>query len=458
MKNKVVILGGGPCGLSLGYYLHKKLNIKILEKNSYVGGISASKKYKNIYYDLGSHRFLPSFKGVPLSFLKKFTKKNLQKNERKGLIKFNNKWLKYPLRIFDAYKIDIGKSLSWIVSSLYYKFIFLFKNYNKTSEHAFLKSFGSSFTNDFYRPFFIKVFGRDLKVLSDEQFKRRVSAGSLINILKKSFEIFFKKKNNYYYYTRKGIGEIYNNIGNNLLKKHILKSVNIKNINLVSKEIFYKNKKIKYDNIVSTIPLDQLVKITKPTPPKIIKDSAKYLKYRSIVLPYFVIKGQNNFESETLYFPEKKYIFNRLYFPNSYYKKSTKKIQKEYLVGLEVTCDFNDKIWKMKKNKLMKILLKNLEDLKIFKKDQIVKFFIEKEKYAYPIYYIDYKHHLERIKEYYYSRDVILNGRQGLFLHNNQHHSIEMAYFASKALINSKRPSEYWKNIEQKFDEYKVTD
>lgn len=290
MKKKVIILGAGPCGLSLGYYLHKKFDIKILEKNNYVGGISASKKYLNMYYDLGSHRFLPSFKGVPLLFLKKFTKKNLQKNQRKGLIKLNDKWLKYPLRIFDAYKINIGKLILWSLSNIYYKFLFLFKIYDKTSEHAFLKSFGSSFTNDFYRPFFIKVFGRDLKILSDEQFKRRVSAGSLMNIIKKLFQNLFKKKDNYYYYTRKGIGEIYNTIEKKILKKLILKSVNIKVLNLKTKEIFFSDKKIKYDSIVSTIPLDQLVNITKPSPPKIIKQSSKYLKYRSIVLPYFVIE------------------------------------------------------------------------------------------------------------------------------------------------------------------------
>ena len=457
MKKKVIILGAGPCGLSLGYYLHKKFDIKILEKNNYVGGISASKKYLNMYYDLGSHRFLPSFKGVPLLFLKKFTKKNLQKNQRKGLIKLNDKWLKYPLRIFDAYKINIGKLILWSLSNIYYKFLFLFKIYDKTSEHAFLKSFGSSFTNDFYRPFFIKVFGRDLKILSDEQFKRRVSAGSLMNIIKKLFQNLFKKKDNYYYYTRKGIGEIYNTIEKKILKKLILKSVNIKVLNLKTKEIFFSDKKIKYDSIVSTIPLDQLVNITKPSPPKIIKQSSKYLKYRSIVLPYFVIEGKNYFDSETLYFPEKKYIFNRLYFPSSYYKNNKKK-SKKYLVGLEITCNFNDKIWNMKKNELMNYILKNLKDLKIFDKNQIIDFFVEKEKYAYPIYYKNYKYHLDRIKDYYYSKGVLLNGRQGLFLHNNQHHSIEMAYYGSKALIDSKQPYKYWKNIEQKFDEYKVTD
>jgi protoporphyrinogen oxidase len=461
MKNKVLILGAGPCGLSLGYYLANRFNILILEKNNYVGGISASKKYKNMSYDLGSHRFLPSFKGNALDFLKKFAGKNLQKNERKGLIRLNDKWLKYPLKITDAYRISFVKSIKWISSSLIYKIIFLFKGYDKTSHQAFLKSFGKAFTDDFYKPFFIKVFGQNLKNLSDEQFKRRVSAVSLINIIKKSLSNLYNQSLNFYYYTPNGIGEIYNIIEKKKLNKNIRKSAIISKIDIKNKEVSYvingKKHQYKYDQLVSTIPLNELVNLTTPPPPKQIINSSKKLLYRSIVLPYFVIKGKNKFDSETFYFPEEKFIFNRLYFPNSYYKNS-KTNQDLYLLGLEVTCQYNDVLWQMSKEKLKIKILKNLKKLNLFDESDIIDFFIEKEKYAYPIYLKDYKKHLENIKNYYYSKNILLNGRQGLFLHNNQHHSIEMAYYASKALNFKNKSCEHWRSIEKNFDEYKVTD
>ena len=70
----------------------------------------------------------------------------------------------------------------------------MYKKYNKTSDHAFKKSFGNSFTEDFYKPFFIKVFGRNLKTLSDEQFKRRVATSSIANIIFKIISNLFKNK------------------------------------------------------------------------------------------------------------------------------------------------------------------------------------------------------------------------------------------------------------------------
>jgi len=245
------------------------------------------------------------------------------------------------------------------------------------------------------------------------------------------------------------------------LKKNIKKSATIKKINIKDKEVFYtingKKYLCKYDQLVSTIPLNELVNLTTPPPPRQIINSSKKLLYRSIVLPYFVIKGKNKFDSETLYFPEKKFIFNRLYFPNSYYKNS-KTNQDLYLLGLEVTCQYNDVLWQMSKEKLKIKILKNLKKLNLFDESDIIDFFIEKEKYAYPIYLKDYKKHLENIKNYYYSKNILLNGRQGLFLHNNQHHSIEMAYYASKALNFKNKSCEHWRSIEKNFDEYKVTD
>ena len=73
------MLGAGPCGLSTAYYLDKKFKGIVLEKEKNVGGISASENYKKIFFDYGSHRYLPSFKNEPLKLLKKIYKKKLKK-------------------------------------------------------------------------------------------------------------------------------------------------------------------------------------------------------------------------------------------------------------------------------------------------------------------------------------------------------------------------------------------
>ena len=60
MKQKVIIIGAGPAGLTAGYYLLKNSNkyeVTILEKEKQVGGISKTINYNGNRMDLGGHRF-----------------------------------------------------------------------------------------------------------------------------------------------------------------------------------------------------------------------------------------------------------------------------------------------------------------------------------------------------------------------------------------------------------------
>ncbi|MEB3231993.1 MAG: NAD(P)-binding protein, partial [Leptolyngbyaceae bacterium] len=54
----VVIIGGGPAGLTAGYELMKaKVQSIVLEKSDKVGGISRTETYKGYRFDIGGHRF-----------------------------------------------------------------------------------------------------------------------------------------------------------------------------------------------------------------------------------------------------------------------------------------------------------------------------------------------------------------------------------------------------------------
>ncbi|MFQ5435743.1 MAG: NAD(P)-binding protein, partial [Anaerolineae bacterium] len=65
-ERKVVIVGGGPSGLTAGYELAKKHGVRplVIEKLDKVGGIARTENYKGYHFDMGGHRFFTKSKEV----------------------------------------------------------------------------------------------------------------------------------------------------------------------------------------------------------------------------------------------------------------------------------------------------------------------------------------------------------------------------------------------------------
>lgn len=65
MKQKVIVIGAGPAGLTAAYELLKSeqdFEVVILEETKDIGGISKTVNYKGNRMDMGGHRF---FSKVP---------------------------------------------------------------------------------------------------------------------------------------------------------------------------------------------------------------------------------------------------------------------------------------------------------------------------------------------------------------------------------------------------------
>ena len=79
---------------------------------------------------------------------------------------------------------------------------------------------------------------------------------------------------------------------------------------------------------------------------------------------------------------------------------------------------------------------------------------------AYPIYNIGYEHYFNAADNYLKKIEkLICLGRQGLFMHNNTHHSLEMAYRAVECLGDDMRWDDgLWKTYRTQFSSQVVED
>ena len=88
---------------------------------------------------------------------------------------------------------------------------------------------------------------------------------------------------------------------------------------------------------------------------------------------------------------------------------------------------------------LFKRCINDLLKLGIDVKDKVIDYFYTREKHAYPIYQLDYKHHLKKLASFLDSKENILtSGRNGLFRYIFMDRAMEMGFEAAKIVQNSK--------------------
>src|ERR1700704_170779 len=184
MKTKVVIIGGGPAGLTAGYLLSKEtVDVTVLEADPvYVGGISRTAKYKGFHFDIGGHRFFSKSKAVEDLWTEILPNDMLQR-PRSSKIYYDGKFFTYPLKPFEALiKLGIVRSticvLSWLKARLFPV------RHPRNFEEWVSNQFGKRLFNIFFKSYTEKVWGMSCKEISADWAAQRIRGLSLGSAIK----------------------------------------------------------------------------------------------------------------------------------------------------------------------------------------------------------------------------------------------------------------------------------
>jgi protoporphyrinogen oxidase len=445
-KEETVIIGAGPAGMACAMELFKKnKNFTIIEKDSKVGGLSKTYEFGEFKTDNGPHRFFSKNKYL-YEFIENILGEKWIKVRRHTRFYIQGKFYKYPVEIKNVL-LNIGffKSVKVLTDYVLSKIKYRKKEWVNFEEYA-LATFGKTLAELNILNYTEKIWGIPCTEISVDWANQRIKNLNLMNIMKKYLGIHNGSKSlvEEFYYPAEGTGLIYDSILDKVKKKNkILLNEEPKKIILSKnkiKEIHIKSgKKIKTEQVVSSIPITRFIELIEPKADKKVLQAAKNLRYRSQVYLFLTINRERITKDQWIYFPDKEIPFGRISEMKNFSSVMSPKGKTSLFI--EFFCWEGDNIWKMNKEELFEFSIKWLERLKFVSRKDIVDKFLIKKNYVYPVYDLNYKKNLEILENYLNNiENLTYIGRPGRFRYTNQDHSLEMGISAARNIIENKKP------------------
>jgi len=447
IKKPAIIIGAGPAGLTAGYYFVKHgWPVTVFEADKQVGGLSKTVKYKGYRFDIGGHRFLTKMDNIFKLWVEIISRKSFLKVNRLSRIYYQGKFFNYPLKPLQALKnLGLIQSFKVIID---YGLIRLFPKKNeKNFENYMTNRFGKTLYELFFKHYTQKILGINPKRLSADWASQRIQGLSLIKAVLAAFKLNkidtnVKNLSQAFYYPEFGPGQMWE-----AASKKIIEKGGVIKINRPIIKIKWNSKRIKKLNnfsvkgqIMSSMPMVNLIEALSPLPPNKIVQAARNLKYRDFITVVLVVNGKNIFPDNWIYVHDARLKVGRIQNYKNWSKKMVKDPERTSSLGLEYFCREGDELWNMTKNELIDLGGKEIIKMGLIKAGAVIDGSIVRAKKAYPVYDLNYKKNVRVIRNWLEKniKNLVLIGRNGMHRYNNQDHSMLTGLLAAENTVRNK--------------------
>jgi len=462
-----LVLGGGPAGLTAGYLLGKEGHHAIvLEAEDQVGGLAKTVERDGYRFDLGGHRFFTKSQEVNDLWYEVMGDEFLLR-PRMSRIYWNNRYLDYPLRGPDVIKKLGPVELARCMTS-YARAAAKRNKVDNSLEDWVTNRFGRRLFELFFKTYNEKVWGAPASEIRAEWAAQRIKGLSFFSA---AWSAFFGNKGNKvksliseFNYPRYGPGQMWERMADAIVDQggEVRLEAPVERIELVGGRVVEVEAGGELyelpDNVISSLPLREVVEMTHPHAPREVQDAARGLNYRDFLTVALVVDGEDLFPDNWIYIHEPKVRVGRIQNYRSWSPWMVPDPSKA-CVGLEYFCFAGDELWTMNDDDLVALAADELEQLGLVERSKVERGYVTRVPKAYPIYDSNYAGRVETIRKWLDGIENLTQvGRNGLHRYNNSDHSMLTAMRAVENALDGTEHDIWAVNAESVYHETHVED
>ncbi len=472
-EEKVVIIGGGPAGLTAAYQLSKgNIPCVVFEKDHTVGGISRTVNHKGFLFDIGGHRFFTKVKAVENIWHEILPEEDFPLCHRLSRIYFNRTFFPYPLDpVVTLRCLGIWNSIR-----IFGSFVTA-RCFPEVPEDNFERwvtnRFGKRLYELFFKTYTEKVWGIPPNQLSAEWAAQRIKDLSLLTLITNAlFKVRSKKGAviktliDQFHYPKYGPGMMWEAASDIVTKQgsQVRLGVSVEKIlwsndrvdAIVIKTAEHRET-IRGAQFISSMPLRELIQKFEPQLDQEFLHAADRLHYRDFLTVALIIRKRDLFPDNWIYIHDPEVKVGRIQnFKN--WSPHMVPDQNKTCLGLEYFCFEGDGLWSAKDADLIELGKKELETIGLAKTADIEDGVVVRMPKAYPVYDHTYQEALAQIRKFLDGLENLqVVGRNGMHKYNNQDHSMLTALLAVENILGAHH--NLWTvNADQEYHEEMRTD
>ena len=493
-----IIIGAGPAGLTAAFELLTRSDIKpiVLEKSTYMGGISRTVNYKGNRIDIGGHRFFSKSDRVMQWWLQQMPMDETAKagtvityqnqsrelpagapqasdrddvmllRNRKSRIYFLRKFFEYPIQLSAATLRNLGIPRTLKIGFSYMKAMMFPPKRIDNLEQFFISRFGKELYETFFHSYTEKVWGVPCQEISAEWGAQRVKGLSISKTIAHMIKKLFQKRSDVrqkdvetslierFLYPKLGPGQLWEivaqrvlDLGGTILTEFDVDSIQCQDRRIVAISGMDKTgHRLDFagDYFFSTMPIKELTNSLRGVEiPSDIREISDGLQYRDFVTVGLLVKRlavedkdrpKQLIRDNWIYIQEPDVRAGRLQIFNNWSPYMVKDPDTVW-VGVEYFCYQTDDLWTMPEADMANLAKAELEKIGILKQSEVLDATVIRMPKTYPAYFGTYSR-FDELRAYMDSfQNLFLVGRNGMHKYNNQDHSMLTAMTAVDNII-----------------------